>query len=261
MYNNNVLLFHGDCLDKMKDIADESIDMVLCDLPYNETGNKWDKKINIPAVLKEYIRIIRNDGCIALTGSFRFGVKIFNEIGSYYKYDWIWQKENGTNAPNVNFQPFRVHEYIFIYGKGRVTNGSRVAMKYNPQKTPGYPYRQKSGKQSDNWKGGLKNIVTNNESGLRYPITVQKFNRDKEKYHPTQKPVALLEYLIKTYSNENDVVLDNTMGSGSTGVAAINTNRCFIGIEKDDDYYKIATKRINDAIAESNNDLFKLKNI
>ena len=164
-----------------------------------------------------------------------------------YKYDWVWEKENGTNAPNVNYQPFRVHEFIFIFGKGRVTNGTRIPMKYNPQKTEGKPYKQKSGRISENWKGGLNNIITDNKDGSRHPKTIQKFNRDRG-YHPTQKPVALLEYLIKTYTNENDLVLDNCMGSGSTGVACINTNRNFIGIELDEKYFKIAKERINNIV-------------
>ena len=233
----------GDCLELMKDIPDKSIDMILCDLPYKETGNKWDKNIDLEKLFNEYRRIIKDDGCIALNGTFKFGVQLYNVAPDLYKYDWIWEKENGTNAPNVNYQPFRVHEFIFIFGKGRVTNGTRIPMKYNPQKTEGKPYKQKSGRMSENWKGGLNNVVTDNRDGLRHPKTIQKFNRDKG-FHPTQKPVALLEYLIKTYTNENDIVLDNCMGSGSTGVACVNTNRNFIGIELDEKYFKIAKKRI-----------------
>ena len=163
-----------------------------------------------------------------------------------YKYDWVWEKDNGTNAPNVNHQPFRIHENIYIFGKGRVTNGTRTPMKYFPQKTEGTPYCQKSGRMSENWKGGLKNVVTNNTDGKRHPKTIQKFCRDKGGLHPTQKPVALLEYLIRTYTNEGDLVLDNCMGSGSTGVAAAITNRDFIGMELDDKYFAIAQQRILD---------------
>lgn len=240
----------GDCLELMKDIPNNSIDMILCDLPYKETGNKWDKNIDLTKLFKEYRRIIKEDGCIALNGTFKFGVQLYNIAPDLYKYDWVWEKDNGTNAPNVNLQPFRIHEFIFIFGKGRVTNGTRITMKYNPQKTEGIPYKQRSGRISENWKGGLKNIITNNETGLRHPKTIQKFNRDKG-YHPTQKPVALLEYLIKTYTNENDIVLDNCMGSGSTGVACVNTNRNFIGIELDEKYFNIAKDRISKLIVES----------
>lgn len=233
----------GDCLELMKDIPDASIDMILCDLPYQETGNKWDKFIDLKKLFLEYKRIIKEDGCIALTGTFKFGVHLFNIAPDLYKYEWIWEKDNGTNAPNVNLQPFRIHEFVFIFGKGRVTNGTRIPMKYFPQKTEGKPYKQKSGRISENWKGGLNNIITDNKDGLRHPKTIQKFNRDRG-LHPTQKPVALLEYLIKTYTNEGDTVLDNCMGSGSTGVACVNTDRNFIGIELDEKYFNIAKDRI-----------------
>ena len=217
----------GDCLELMKEIPDESIDMILCDLPYKETGNKWDKGIDLQELFKEYRRIIKEDGCIALNGTFKFGVQLYNTAPDLYKYEWIWEKDNGTNAPNVNLQPFRIHEFVFIFGKGRVTNGKRTPMKYFPQKTEGKPYKQKSGKISENWKGGLKNIITNNESGLRHPKTIQKFNRDRG-FHPTQKPVEMLKYFIQTYTKEGDLVLDNCMGSGSTGVACKELNRSFI---------------------------------
>lgn len=236
----------GDCLELMKGLPDESIDMILCDLPYKETGNKWDKGIDLDSLFEQYRRIIKEDGCIALNGTFKFGVQLYNIAPDLYKYEWIWEKDNGTNAPNVNLQPFRIHEFIFIFGKGRVTNGKRIPMKYFPQKTEGRPYKQKSGRMSENWKGGLKNIVTNNESGLRHPKTIQKFNRDRG-FHPTQKPVEMLKYLIKTYTNEGDLVLDNCMGSGSTGVACKQLNRSFIGYELDKKYYEVAKSRIENS--------------
>lgn len=242
-------LRQGDCLELMKDIPDKSVDMILCDLPYAETGNKWDFPINPEKLWFHYRRIIKDDGAIVLTGTFKFGVQLYMQSPDLYKYDWVWEKDNGTNAPNVNLQPFRIHEQVFVFGKGRVTNGTRIKMKYNPQKTDGKPYSQMSGRVSDNWKGGLNNIVTSNESGLRHPKTIQRFVRDKSGLHPTQKPVALLEYLIKTYTNENETVLDNCIGSGSTGVACINTNRNFIGIELDGKYFEIAKKRIEEAKA------------
>lgn len=239
----NFQLYCGDCLELIKGIPDETVDMVLCDLPYKETGNKWDKGIDLNFLFDEYRRIIKENGCIALNGTFKFGVQLYNTAPDLYKYEWIWEKDNGTNAPNVNLQPFRVHEFLFIFGKGRVTNGTRVPMKYFPQKTQGKPYVQKSGRMSENWKGGLKNIVTDNSSGLRHPKTIQKFNRDRG-FHPTQKPVEMLKYFIKTYTNEGDLVLDNCMGSGSTGVACLESNRNFIGIELDKSYYDIALQRL-----------------
>ena len=237
----------GDCLEVMKDIPDVSIDMIFCDLPYNETGNKWDFIVDPKRMWGEYERIIKDDGCIALTGTFKFGAMLYSQAPHLYKYDWVWEKDNGTNAPNVNRQPFRVHEQVFIFGKGRVSHGRRTPMKYYPQKTEGKPYRQVSGRMSENWKGGLKTIETVNESGLRHPKTIQKFNRDKQGYHPTQKPVALCEFLIRTYTDEEDLVLDNCMGSGTTAIACLNAKRNFIGIEKNEDYFNIAKKRIENA--------------
>ena len=241
---SDIKLYQGDCIELMKSIPDNSIDMVLCDLPYKETGNKWDKGIDLKAVFDEYRRIIKEDGCIALNGTMKFGFQLYEVASDLYKYEWVWEKDNGTNAPNVNFQPFRIHEYVFIFGKGRVTNGTRTPMNYYPQKTEGKPYTQMSGRMSENWKGGLKNVITDNPTGLRHPKTIQKFTRDKSGLHPTQKPVAMCEYFIKTYTSEGATVLDNCMGSGSTGVACLNTNRKFIGIELDDDYFNIAKNRI-----------------
>ena len=218
--------------------------MVLCDLPYKETGNKWDRGIDLKAVFDEYRRIIKEDGCIALNGTMKFGFQLYEVASDLYKYEWVWEKDNGTNAPNVNFQPFRIHEYVFIFGKGRVTNGTRTPMNYYPQKTEGKPYTQMSGRMSENWKGGLKNVITDNPTGLRHPKTIQKFTRDKSGLHPTQKPVAMCEYFIKTYTSEGATVLDNCMGSGSTGVACVNSNRNFIGIELDERYFNIAKERI-----------------
>jgi site-specific DNA-methyltransferase (adenine-specific) len=242
-YKNKVL--QGDCLEVMKGIPDKSIDMILADLPYAETGNKWDFIIDPEELWYQYERIIKDDGAIVLTGTFKFGTQLYKQAPHLYKYDWVWEKDNGTNAPNVNLQPFRIHEQVFIFGKGRVTNGTRISMKYNPQKTKGEPYKQISGRVSENWKGGLKNIETNNESGDRHPKTIQKFNRDKQGYHPTQKPVALFEYLIKTYTNEGDLVLDNVAGSGTTGVACKNLNRNYILIEKEPEYIEIINKRLS----------------
>ena len=241
---SDIKLYQGDCIELMKSIPDNSIDMVLCDLPYKETGNKWDKGIDLKAVFDEYRRIIKEDGCIALNGTMKFGFQLYEVASDLYKYEWVWEKDNGTNAPNVNFQPFRIHEYIFIFGKGRVTNGTRTPMNYYPQKTEGKPYTQMSGRMSENWKGGLKNVVTDNPTGLRHPKTIQKFTRDKSGLHPTQKPVAMCEYFIKTYTSEGATVLDNCMGSGSTGVACVNSNRNFIGIELDERYFNIAKERI-----------------
>lgn len=243
-------IYSGDCLELMKEIPDNSIDCIICDLPYGETGNKWDVLIDSQSLFTEYRRIIKDEGAILLFGSFRLGARLLMAAPDLYKYEWVWVKDNGTNIPSVNLQPFRVHEYIYVFGKGRCSNGTKTPMKYNPQKTEGKPYSCKRGLMSSNWKGGLKNVVTNNESGLRHPKTVQFFKRDKSKLHPTQKPVELLRFLIRTYTDMGGVILDNCIGSGSTAVAAIRENRHFIGMELDDKYYKIATDRINKELQE-----------
>lgn len=239
-------IIQGDCLIEMPKIPDKSIDMILCDLPYAETGNKWDFPINPKELWSHYERIIKEDGAIVLTGTFKFGTQLYLQAPHLYKYDWIWEKDNGTNVVAANHQPLRIHEQVFVFGKSAVTfTPTGRFMKYNPQKTDGKPYKQTSGKQSSNWKGGkVEGFETNNESGLRHPKTIQKFNRDKDKLHPTQKPVALFEYLIKTYTNEGDLVLDNCAGSGTTGVACKNLGRNFILIEKEPEYIEIIKKRL-----------------
>ena len=238
-----IKLIHGDCIEEMQKLIDKGIkvNMSFADLPYGETGNKWDKKINHTTMFNQLKQLVTDDGAMIFTGSFRFGVKLYNTCPELYKYDWIWEKDNGTNPPLVNYQPFRIHELIYVYGKGRVSNGTKLPMKYNPQKTKGEPYTLTSGKMSSNWKGGLKQITTVNK-GDRHPKTIQYFNRDRG-LHPTQKPVEMLEYLIKTYTDEGDIVLDFVMGSGTTGVACKNLNRDFIGIELNEDYFKIAKNR------------------
>ena len=220
--------------------------MVFADLPYNETGYNWDKnKMNYNLLFNYLKQLITDDGAIIFTGTFKHGVTLYNTCPELYKYDIVWVKENGTNVPNVNYQPFRTHEYIFVFGKGRVSHGKRTPMKYHPQKTKGVPYAQWQGKGGeDKWKGGMKRVKTINH-GDRHPHTVQYFIRDKG-YHPTQKPVKLIEWLIRTYTDENDTVLDFTMGSGSTGVACVNTNRSFIGVELDKEYFLIARNRIDE---------------
>uniref|UniRef100_A0A6H1ZQU7 Putative methyltransferase n=1 Tax=viral metagenome TaxID=1070528 RepID=A0A6H1ZQU7_9ZZZZ len=238
--------YRADCLEVMKEIEYKSIDMILCDLPYAETGNKWDFPIDPKELWSEYRRIIKDEGAIVLTGTFKFGVQLYLQAPDLYKYDWVWEKDNGTNCVQVNHQPMRIHENIYIFGKNPVTYTPRdIYMKYNPQKTEGKPYKQTSGRQSSNWKGGkMDGFETNNETGERHPKTIQKFNRDKEKLHPTQKPVALFEYLIKTYTNEGDTVLDNCLGSGTTAIACVNLKRKCTGIELDEEYFNQAMERI-----------------
>jgi len=235
-----------DALNFMRQLPDKCVDLVLCDLPYAETGNKWDFVIDPKQLWPIYERIIKDDGVIALTGTFKFGVQLYNQAPHLYKYDWIWEKDNGTNVVSANHQPLRVHEQVFIFGKQAVTyTPVGKFMKYNPQKTDGKPYHQTSGRHSDNWEGGdVSGFETNNTDGKRHPKTIQRFNRDKDGFHPTQKPVALFEYLIRTYTNEGDLVLDNCSGSGTTAVACIKSNRKFICCELESQYCAIANKRI-----------------
>lgn len=241
-------LIQGDCFQILPKLIDGGVKVNMCflDLPYNETGYKWDKKgLNYDLLFKYLKELITEDGAILFTGTFKHGVTLYNHCSELYKYEWVWEKDNGTNIPNVNYQPFRVHEYIFVYGKGRVSHGKRTPMKYHPQKTKGTPYTQfNSSNNREKWKGGLNRTQTINK-GDRHPHTIQYWKRDRG-YHPTQKPVAMIEYFIQTYTDEQDWVLDFTMGSGSTGVACKKLNRNFIGVELDKEYYEIARRRIQE---------------
>lgn len=229
-------IIHGDCLEEMKNIKDKSIDMVLCDLPYGTTRNKWDSIIPLDELWEQYNRIIKDNGAIVLTAQTPFDKVLGCSNLKMLRYEWIWQKTQGTGHLNAKKMPMKNHENILVFYKKLPT--------YNPQKTVGTPYTQKSGKASGNY-GSQVQVITEN-SGERYPLTVQLFKSNKG-LHPTQKPVELFEYLIKTYTNEGDVVLDNCIGSGTTAVAAISTGRNFIGIEQEWEYCEVANQRIEEA--------------
>lgn len=230
-------LIQGDCLEKMHDIPDGSIDMILCDLPYGTTACKWDSIIPIDSLWFLYKRIIKKNGAIVLTAAQPFTTVLISSNFNDFRYDLKWIKKAATGFYNANRMPLRAHEDILVFYKSLPT--------YNPQKTQGKPYKCTRGSASDVYVG--KDLPeTNNEPGERFPLSWVEIKRDKEKLHPTQKPVPLFEYLIKTYTNEGDLVLDNCMGSGTTGVACKNLNRNFIGIELDPEYFKIAEKRINE---------------
>ena len=233
----------GDCLELMKTIPDGSIDMVLTDPPYGTTACKWDSVIQFDPMWAELKRIIKPNGAIVLFGNEPFSSALRMSNIKQYKYDWIWEKSKATGFLTSKKQPLRAHETISVFYSKQPT--------YNPQKTIGKPYdkgieKRKNIEVTGDMKGG-NHIV--NASGDRYPRTVQYFKTAEMegKSHPTQKPVALLEYLIKTYTQEGETILDFTMGSGSTGVAAKNLNRSFIGIELDDNYFNIAKERIENA--------------
>lgn len=244
-------LYKGDCLEIMKDIPDKSIDMVLADLPYafkgkkRVTANKWDLPIDDKILFEEYKRILKYNGAIVLTATNPFASYLIMNHLDMYKYDWVWEKDNGSNFVHTKHQPFKVHDYCIVFGFAPTTyNKKGEYMKYNPQFTYSKPYVMKRDMSNVTNLAGFKGRTdTNNKDGKRYPRSVQKFNLERG-LHPTQKPVSLLEYLIKTYTDEGDLVLDNCMGSGSTGVACLNTNRKFIGIELDENYFNIAKERL-----------------
>jgi DNA modification methylase len=237
---DNYEIYKGDCLEAMKSIPDKSIDMILCDLPYGTTRNKWDTVIDLDLLWSQYERIIKDNGAIVLFAQVPFNIVLGYSNLKLLKYEWIWEKEQGTGHLNAKKMPLKSHENIMVFYKKPPT--------YNPQMV-GNEVRtvKRSGNKSKTTNYG--DFIEIKESTYigRYPKDIIKFNKDKG-YHPTQKPVALLEYLIKTYTNEGEIVLDNCMGSGSTGVACRNTGRKFIGIELDDKYFEISKSRLNEAV-------------
>lgn len=231
----------GDCLELMKNIPNKSIDMILCDLPYGTTQNKWDTVIPLNDLWNQYKRIIKDNGAIVLFSQPPFDKILACSNLKMFRYEWIWQKENSTGFLNAKKMPLKIHENILVFYKKLPT--------YNPQMRLGFkPYKCKQGRHTTNY-GNYKRGHLTESNGERYPIDIINFQREVS-LHPTQKPVALLEYLIKTYTNESETVLDNCMGSGSTGVACVNTNRNFIGFELDENYFNIAKTRINNALEE-----------
>lgn len=232
-------LYNGDCLEVMKIIEDNSVDMILCDLPYGTTQNKWDSVIPLTKLWQQYERIIKDNGAIVLTAQTPFDKLLGCSNLKLLKYEWIWEKEAGTGFLNAKKMPLKSHENVLVFYKN--------SPMYNPQMEVGLPYKCKKGGGTTNYNKDSKDNILTVNSGERYPKTILRFNRDKNKLHPTQKPVALFEYLIKTYTNENNLVLDNCMGSGTTGVACQRLNREFIGIELDETYFNIAKQRIERA--------------
>ena len=241
-----IKLYKGDCLEVMKDIPDKSIDMILCDLPYGTTACKWDIVIPFDKLWEQYKRIIKDNGAIVLFGSEPFSSCLRMSNIKMYRYDWVWDKTQGANYLCAKKQPLRVHENILVFSKKQST--------YNPIMT--FAEKKNIRPIKDNNFSNITNTIQKHSKdynkNLRYPksIIIESCNKKEcnklNRIHPTQKPVALLEYLIKTYTNPGEIVLDNCMGSGSTGVASKHTNRKFIGIELDDKYFEIAKKRIEE---------------
>jgi DNA modification methylase len=242
---NQIML--GDCIEIMKSIEDNSIDMILCDLPYGVTArNSWDEIIPFDELWKAYKRIIKSNGAIVLTATQPFASKLIISNYEMFRYDLIWVKNKKTGFLNAKKMPLRNHEHILVFYNNLPT--------YNPQKTTGHkPVNSYTKHTSDGTNYGNTNVgISGGGQTDRYPTSILSIpvvnNDSKDKYHPTQKPIELMEYLIKTYTNENDIVLDNCIGSGTTAIAAINTKRQFTGIEKEKEYYDIAVSRINERL-------------
>lgn len=226
-----IQLIQGDCLEVMPTIPNGVVDMVLCDLPYGTTQNPWDSVIPLEALWKQYQRLC--SGSVVLTGSQPFTARLLVSSPIMFRYEWIWRKNNATGHLNAKRMPMKEHENILVFGE----------TKYNPQDL--VPFNKKVRRGGNGANFGVSG-TENFQAWTNYPRSVLEVATDSDKRHPTQKPLALMEYLIKTYTNQGGVVLDNCMGSGTTGVACKRLGRSFIGIEKDPTYFAIAEKRIND---------------
>lgn len=239
----DITLWQGDCLDLMKEIPDNSVDMIFCDLPYGTTRCKWDKAIQLDVLWNQYKRIIKSNGAVLLFGKQPFTTDLINSNRKWYRYSWVWLKNIANGYLNAKVMPLQVMEDITVFYRHKPI--------YNPQIEKGF--ERKTSKASSKRKCKAAEVynkaicIKDYDSTERYPINVLYFESDKHKtcLHPTQKPVALLEYLVKTYTDIGGVVLDNCMGSGSTGVACKKLDRNFIGIELEEKYFDIAKKRID----------------
>ena len=240
------LLYLGDCLDIMQSIEDKSVDMILCDLPYGVTArNKWDCIIPFDKLWEAYERIIKDNGAIVLTASQPFATELIHSNLKLFKYCWVWNKKKAGNIFLAKYQPMKIHEDIVVF--------SKKTHKYNPIKTPRDKIKRSKNYGTGEAMGGdRKKEDKVYEYTDKNPVSIIEVSNavQKGKIHPTQKPVELFEYLIKTYTDEEDIVLDNCMGSGTTAIACINTNRNYIGFELDPTYCGIANKRIQDIISK-----------
>jgi len=234
-------LFNADCFDVFSSIPDNSIDAIIADLPYGTTQNKWDAVIPFEPLWEQYWRILKPNGIIALTASQPFSSALVMSQPKWFKHEWIWIKNRGSNFANTVREPMKEHEQVLIFSKGKWTYNKQMQERTGGGLSRvGYSFNCRT--ETTNY--GEIGKPKEKQGKLRVPSSWQKFNTQVG-LHPTQKPVALLEYLVKTYTNEGETVLDNTMGSGTTGVACLNTNRKFIGIEKDQQYYQVAVNRLN----------------
>ena len=243
-------IYNQDCIEKMKDMPESSVDLILCDPPYGTTSIDWDNVIDFDEMWKCYERVLKPKGIVVLFGSQPFTSLLICSQIKWFRYELIWNKNKCGSPGLAKIRPMKTHENILVFSKNTGTL-------YNPQMEQGEPYKRESKNpdgyvgKANNHKYGLKPRKSFENTGTRYPKSIINISRDfsaQQQLHPTQKPVPLLEWIIKTYTNEGDVVLDNCMGSGSTGVACINTNRQFVGIELDEKYFEISKKRIEDAV-------------
>ena len=233
-------LMQGDCLELMRDLPDASVDLILCDLPYGSTQCLWDTVIPFGPLWEQYLRVAKRNAAIVLHAAQPFTSALVMSNPSIFKYEWIWEKGHATGHLNAKKQPLRAHESVVVFYRGQPT--------YNPSMTHGHE-RKTATKRGDKTEvyGEQSLAPLAYDSTSRYPRSVQRISSDKQKtaLHPTQKPVALAEYLVRTYTNEGDLVLDNCMGSGTTGVACLNSGRRFVGMEKDEGYFECAKSRIH----------------
>ena len=244
-----IKLMQGDCLELLKDIPDGSVDMVLADLPYGTTACKWDTCIPFEPLWEQYKRLIKPNGAIVLFGSEPFSSQLRLSNLEWFKYDWIWRHGRCANFAQAPYMALKEHEIISVFSSGGCCKTAKNRMPYNPQGVKDCYIKQHGKGHSD-----LRPSKTVQPDFVQlktgYPKSVLDFSKEQAKHHPTQKPVALLEYLIRTYTNEGETVLDNVMGSGSTGVACVNTGRNFIGMELDPGYFEVAKRRIAEAQAQ-----------
>ena len=243
------MLHHGDCLEIMPRIPAGSVDCVIADLPFQTTRNAWDIAIPLSPLWERLLRVTKSGAAILFFSQTPFTAELIMSNKKMFKYEWIWDKCNGTGFLNCKFAPLKKHENILVFSQKAASyvKDEKNAMTYNPQFSDGKPYIAKQRGKSANYDPKWQTITETKSDGMRYPTDILKFPKDKEHFHPTQKPVKLLEYLIKTYSNPGETILDCCMGSGSAGVAAANTGRDFIGIELDAQYFEIAQERIRAA--------------
>lgn len=245
-------LIHGDCLNVMSKIPSNSIDLILCDLPYGTTQNKWDSILPFDLLWKHYLRIAKENAAFLLFASQPFSSALVMSNPKLFKHEWIWIKNRGSNFANTVREPFKEHEVVLMFSKGKWTYNKQMQERTGSG-LDRVKYDFRANTKSDNYREFTRE-GKRTAGEMRVPSSHQKFQIETG-LHPTQKPVTLCEYLIKTYSNENDIVLDNCMGSGTTGVSAMNTNRRFFGIEKERKYYDIACQRI-EAVAKPKRKLF-----